>query len=553
MGLASGCSGGGSSTIPTATGSSTPGATPVVTTSPGTGESSTTSIAWPAGGGAIAIPPLGSYGITLDLTAAGAGAGTQTTLDAQTYSPAGLPVISRRRRADAQQSTPLLFVTISVSAAVSIGGYPGFTFQLPSDVTDGASFALEFYDPTHASLGWQTIGNASGQYTFPAGSTPLTFAANETYVFALVQTVTVAPSASPSPSPTASATPLPGAVPALSVTSFGLQDGFQYWWLTSGPDGNIWATLCPYEDDSLSGSIVKMTTNGTATPYQLAAGVCPQQIVSASDNNLWFSEGTSSLGRITTAGLITEYPVTGTASALAAGSDGNLWYGSGNMVYGFDVSTRSVVGTASLPSGYVVQYLANNTATGDMVVEASNASGLEIFSFAPAASPTVEQQFAVSSHSGYTASQGPLSIGADGNIYGILYASTTVPNTYQLLQLSDKTYAASYLNLPSSFIYGTGTYTSVFGEAMVASGTSIFLPNGIIKSSIEGGAQVTEAGVMVGQADNDQDDTSFYWNDVITGPDGNIWAAAFDGYCPCGSLDRLTPLSASGDAARRTP
>ncbi len=73
--------------------------------------------------------------------------------------------------------------------------------------------------------------------------------------------------------------------------------------------------------NSMSGS-----TDFTVPPGR-AAG--PQFIVIGPDLNLWFTESTGeSLGRVTTAGVVTQFPIGGAQSliGIAAGPDGNIWF-----------------------------------------------------------------------------------------------------------------------------------------------------------------------------------------------------------------------------------
>src|SRR6266508_1365537 len=61
--------------------------------------------------------------------------------------------------------------------------------------------------------------------------------------------------------------------------------------------------------------------------FPLTAGSGPIEIASGPDGNLWFTElDGNRIGRITTAGLITEFPVPDPPIAIAAGPDGNLWF-----------------------------------------------------------------------------------------------------------------------------------------------------------------------------------------------------------------------------------
>ena len=108
--------------------------------------------------------------------------------------------------------------------------------------------------------------------------------------------------------------------------------------ITSGPDGNLWVT------EYLGNKIARMTTGGVVTEYGITSTTAcsgpapppdgctssgPQNIVVGPDRNLWFAEEhTDRVGRITTAGAMTEFDVpTANAQpqAMCLGSDGNLW------------------------------------------------------------------------------------------------------------------------------------------------------------------------------------------------------------------------------------
>jgi len=116
--------------------------------------------------------------------------------------------------------------------------------------------------------------------------------------------------------------------------------------IVTGPDGNLWFTV-PYDD-----SIRRMSPTG-ALLDEFRAGITPNSrpsdIIVGPDGNLWFIEAVGRIGRITTAGQVTEY-ANGTVrefdpgddnpryTGIVAGPDGNIWYGG----YGF-------VGRLTLP------------------------------------------------------------------------------------------------------------------------------------------------------------------------------------------------------------
>ncbi len=97
---------------------------------------------------------------------------------------------------------------------------------------------------------------------------------------------------------------------------------------TVGPDGALWFIATQAE-------IVRMTTAGVATPYQLNAEA--SNIAKGPDGALWFVENQilngndSTLGRITTTGVGSYYPIKGitndgsNAADVITGPDGALW------------------------------------------------------------------------------------------------------------------------------------------------------------------------------------------------------------------------------------
>jgi streptogramin lyase len=108
--------------------------------------------------------------------------------------------------------------------------------------------------------------------------------------------------------------------------------------IAAGPDGNIWFT------ESTSGKIGKITSGGKITEYSMPTrSAQPLEIAAGPDGNLWFTETVKGLscgefpcpvlayniGKITTAGRVTEYPLPLSgrgATGIAAGPDGNLWF-----------------------------------------------------------------------------------------------------------------------------------------------------------------------------------------------------------------------------------
>jgi virginiamycin B lyase len=112
--------------------------------------------------------------------------------------------------------------------------------------------------------------------------------------------------------------------------------------LAAGPDGALWFTaLGPQKvRNEFNGMIGRITMSGEVTEFPLPkSGIVPESIVSGADGALWFtfvtadpSQGAAGagvgIGRITTTGAVTLFPLpatAGRASSLISDPDGNLW------------------------------------------------------------------------------------------------------------------------------------------------------------------------------------------------------------------------------------
>jgi streptogramin lyase len=105
--------------------------------------------------------------------------------------------------------------------------------------------------------------------------------------------------------------------------------GTSPWGITSGPDGNLWFT------EASANRIGRMTPGGVLTEFRIPTfESSPGAIVAGPDGNLWFLEThwrNPAVARITTAGVVTEYPLGGSVDdqlqprGIVAGQDGNLW------------------------------------------------------------------------------------------------------------------------------------------------------------------------------------------------------------------------------------
>ena len=129
-----------------------------------------------------------------------------------------------------------------------------------------------------------------------------------------------------------------GAITAFPLPQFaltGLPGG-----IVAGSDGALWFT-------NQNGQIDRVTTSGSfsfvATPESLPVG-----IAAGPDGALWYTYlGTAKIGRVTTSGVVTEYPISksaGTPVGIAAGPDGAMWFGEG---YGNLIGRLTTAGALS--------------------------------------------------------------------------------------------------------------------------------------------------------------------------------------------------------------
>lgn len=112
---------------------------------------------------------------------------------------------------------------------------------------------------------------------------------------------------------------------AQVVTEFPVPSGGNPQYITAGPDGNLWFAV------TTTNQIGRITTAGVVTEFPTPTPDSgPNDITVGPDGNLWFTEANAhKIGRITTSGTITEFPAPTASSivfGIAAGPDGNIWF-----------------------------------------------------------------------------------------------------------------------------------------------------------------------------------------------------------------------------------
>src|SRR5256714_3220180 len=97
--------------------------------------------------------------------------------------------------------------------------------------------------------------------------------------------------------------------------------------IPSGPDGGVWF----FVTDHGALYAAKMTTHGQIDRFPLPDGATPDAITAGPDGALWYA-GDGRIGRLDTAGNVTEFPVPALrATGIAPGPDGTLWVAAGTI------------------------------------------------------------------------------------------------------------------------------------------------------------------------------------------------------------------------------
>jgi streptogramin lyase len=120
--------------------------------------------------------------------------------------------------------------------------------------------------------------------------------------------------------------------------------------VTVGPDGALWFT------ESSANKIGRITTAGVITEFPIPTAGSPITIAMGSDGALWFSEagGANKIGRITTGGVFSEFPIPTAASgpgSVTVGPDGALWFSEYDANKIGRITTAGVITEFPIPTG----------------------------------------------------------------------------------------------------------------------------------------------------------------------------------------------------------
>lgn len=274
-------------------------------------------------------------------------------------------------------------------------------------------------------------------------------------------------------------------------------------------------TIAVFLAASLSFATLALASTDFAVPPGRSSN--PYSIVIGPDKNLWFTEsGGEKIGRITTAGVITQFRIPGAQSllGLASGPDGNLWFTdqlTGKVGYintsGAGI-TQFALPKGSFPQGitagpdgnlWFVEQKQNGlfkvgkiTVSGAITEYATNVNVGVFQAYPPVGNPAV------------------ITAGPDGNLWFVNSQNLAVKELWKIST------GGKITPVP------TGDY-----PISVAAG-----PDGNVWATESAHvAKITTTG-----AETEYAITSAGWSGICTGPDGNIWFTEVNN-----SIDFVTP------------
>ncbi len=322
----------------------------------------------------------------------------------------------------------------------------------------------------------------------------------------------------------------PGAAQATSITEFALSSTSDPLGIAPGPDGNVWVTNggpSTHEIDRISpaGTITHFPITGTPPTVSLAP---PFDITEGPDGNLWFTADgipPNAIGKITPAGVITEY-VAGVAPGLDSGSapsnitvgpDGNLWF--------LDAGSPKAIGRVT-PAGVITEFTGPLTSTSNLEELTPGPDGNMWFTdrgntpaigrVTPGGTIT---EFTGGGLNPLTSMPNGITAGSDGNLWftdegtdtlGMVTPAGHIPTEFSMGLQSPTVPDAVTLGADGNVWFED----NVFGSRAVGRIT----PAGTINEFTSG----LGAGLM---------------DDITTGPDGNVWVEQSSP----GGIARITP------------
>ncbi|MGZ4688817.1 MAG: virginiamycin B lyase family protein [Acidimicrobiia bacterium] len=270
--------------------------------------------------------------------------------------------------------------------------------------------------------------------------------------------------------------------------------------LAAGPAGNMWAIQS-------TSSIGRITPAGVVTNFTDPLINAPDKLVAGADGNMWFiNTGDHSIGRIAPNGAVTRFTdptITSPLGGLVVGSNGNMWF--------INAGDASVIRVA--PNGSIARFTDPAISSPQQLVAASDGSIWFINSSDPAI--------------GRIATDGAATLFTDPELHGITKLTAgTNGGMWFTKQFTPPDDTTSGCCIAAGLVTAEGL-TNVFYDKPLAGGDpytwvndlaadqygNVWISERHLKDdSVE---QVSPTGLFRGWANGG--------GTIIAGPDGNIW------------------------------
>lgn len=292
-------------------------------------------------------------------------------------------------------------------------------------------------------------------------------------------------------------------------------------------------------------SLTATTLTTIPTSYELVAGLSnPYDITTGPDGAIWYAmEGSSRVGRITTAGTVTSYSAINNPAGLITGPDGNIW----NVDFGSAQIERRTTSGSAVPfsAGVVGPNAITNGPDGALWYAGANSN--QIGRITPNGSVTV---FAASGTSIPTR----IAAGADGNLWYTDGNSPVVSRMTTTGQVTNYTTTCTgafdnwgitagpdgnmWFTERVGNCIGRLTLAGVLTEFTSANGLTVGAHPTLITNGPDGAlwfgedqgnklGRITTAGVITEYGNGITAGASP--QGITLGPDGNIWFTEFNG------------------------
>ncbi|GAC1390400.1 MAG: hypothetical protein NVSMB31_07400 [Vulcanimicrobiaceae bacterium] len=295
--------------------------------------------------------------------------------------------------------------------------------------------------------------------------------------------------------PALSATPEPPATIAQTITS-GITPNAHFFHMVTGPDGRVWGS------EFQTSNVAAVTTAGVVSEYPMPALAQPNGMAVGSDGNIWTGGYGGIMLKVTTAGAYTAYPIAGAHIGAVVAGPGGLWftdYGNGKVGV---CTTAGVITEYPLPAGASPGGIALG---GDGNLWVPDGSGA-ILKITPAG--VVTKYTAGLTAGGFP---GDIAAGSDGNLYFTEpFFSATLPDKVGRITTAGVINELGNLapnSYPATIVLG-GDQNMYFTEYSVGTLGRIAIPTGTVTEfplAMQYGASALDAA-----------------------PDGTLWVGATD-------------------------